>query len=160
MKQKLFAAPLETRTMEKIVKELLLTCGLLLAACVPFPRSGGGQVVPMETVFDLDEHRPYLEPGMNNIKGQAFLVQRGGGVVTCAGNAVALLPATKFFDEYLYLVRRGLTPQTKWKAGATRHGYCDAQGNFSFTNLPDGKWYIFTEVRWQVPLGGSVRSRK
>lgn len=42
-------------------------------------------------------NRAEYGPNSNIITGQAFLTQRGGVVVTCAGNTVLMRPATEYF---------------------------------------------------------------
>lgn len=31
-----------------------------------------------------------------------------------------------------------------------KQSQCDAQGNFAFSSLPDGRWFVATEVKWTV----------
>ena len=109
----------------------------------------------MKTKFDYAQHKPHTQPGNNGIKGQGFMRQQGGGVVTCAGSAVYLLPKTSFFGEAIDLFRSGKTPQLTTAIdpaykSVLKESQCDAQGNFSFAQLPDGAWFILTEVRWMV----------
>ena len=122
---------------------------LFLAGCVL------RQPVPMQTKFDYSEHKPYAEVGENNIKGQGFLRQQGGGVVTCAGSEVMMFPATSFFREAVQHLPDGKMPQLKETLDPSfqaiiKKGQCDAQGNFSFAKLPNGAWFVFTEVNWIV----------
>ena len=42
------------------------------------------------------------KPGSNKVTGQAFLRQRGGQVVTCAGVQVIMYPNTKYFN-YIFV---------------------------------------------------------
>lgn len=86
--------------------------------------------------------------GANTVTGQAFLTQKGGGVVTCAGERVLIFPNTPYYladptkynvahsDEAMQLVKEAI---------------CDAGGNFEFDNIQDGQWIIKTFVLWQVP---------
>jgi hypothetical protein len=138
---------------------------LLLAAGAVFTGCATHQSMEMKTKFDYEQHKPYTQPGNNSIKGQGFMRQQGGGVVTCAGSAVYLMPKTSFFGEAIDLYRSGRTPQPTepvldpaYKA-VLKQSQCDAQGNFSFAQLPDGEWFILTEVRWMVgyaPQGGKL----
>lgn len=128
---------------------------LLLAAGVVFIGCAIREPVEMKTKFDYAQHKPYTLPGNNGIKGQGFMRQQGGGVVTCAGSAVYLLPKTSFFGEAIDLFRSGNTPQLTTAVdpaykSMVKESQCDAQGNFSFAQLPDGAWFILTEVRWMV----------
>ena len=117
------------------------------------------QPVEMQTKFDYAAHKPYTQLGSNTIKGQGFMRQQGGGVVTCAGSAVYLMPATSFFGEAIDYVRRGNDPQVAAKIDPAyksmlKQSQCDAQGNFSFTKLPTGAWFVMTEVKWTVGYSG------
>jgi hypothetical protein len=93
--------------------------------------------------------------GKNTVTGQAFLTQKGGAVVTCAGQTVTLTPNNPYFnaDEALYIKE----PSAKAES-LTFTSQCDAQGNFEFENIPNGEWIITTGVTWSVPsymyLGG------
>jgi hypothetical protein len=107
----------------------------------------------MNIKFDADTHNPYMQKGKNTIKGQGFLRQQGGGVVTCAGEDVNLLPATPYFRELLIIYKSGKKPMgdidPSFKT-IRRQTKADAQGNFTFTDLPDGNWFVSTKVRWIV----------
>lgn len=106
-----------------------------------------------EVAFQSTEHRSFIKKGANTIKGQAFLRQQGGGVVTCAGNEVIVIPQTVFFHQAIeranstLAIERGMPPDAQ---GLIRRTRCDAQGNFSVADLPDGSWYIVTDVGWVV----------
>src|SRR5258708_4732194 len=85
---------------ENIVRVGAVMLGLPLAyaGCStprePVPPSGP-PFVTMRTKFDYSEHESYAKAGDNGIRGQAFIRQEGG-VTTCAGNRVLLLPATSY----------------------------------------------------------------
>lgn len=106
-----------------------------------------------EVAFQSAEHRSFIRKGANTIKGQAFLRQQGGGVVTCAGNEVIVIPQTVFFHQAIeranstLAIERRMSPDAQ---GFIRRTRCDAQGHFSIANLPDGSWYVVTDVRWFV----------
>lgn len=108
--------------------------------------------VAMQSKFEMQEHEAYRQPGSANIYGQGFLRQKGGGTVTCAGNEVFLLPSTPFFREVVEIFKSGRKPELPPSVDASiaRRGQCDAQGNFSFANLPSGAWLVATQVKWAV----------
>ena len=113
------------------------------------------QPVQMQTQFDYSEHKPYTQFGNNTVTGQGFLRQQGGVIVTCAGSDVYLLPATSFFREYINHIRAGKNPQQGNQIGPSykvmiKQSQCDAQGNFAFSNIPNGSWFVMTEVKWVV----------
>jgi hypothetical protein len=116
------------------------------AAKKPAPR-----FVKMHAKLDYSEHKPYAQPGENGISGQAFLKQQGEAVVTCAGNRVLLLPATSYFREMIGHMVAGSEPEPPEKTypslkNMIRRTQCDARGNFSFSEVPDGAWFVLTQV--------------
>ena len=144
---------------DEVVKVVIVVLGLAYAGCAV------RQPVQMQTKFDYSEHKPYTEPGENSIKGQGFLRQQGGSVVTCAGSEVAMLPATSFFREAINHLRAGNKPRMEIETldptfkPMIKRAQCDAQGNFSFTKLPDGAWFVLTQVNWivaRVTQGGTL----
>jgi hypothetical protein len=101
------------------------------------------------------EYRPYFEEGSGSITGQAFLAQRGGGVVKAAGRTVSLDPATSIGNEWWgkagkFWVHRSLTSPSPGFAKARRTTVADADGRFKFSGLPVGKYYVRTEVTWEI----------
>ncbi|MDI1229848.1 MAG: hypothetical protein PSU93_01715 [Methylobacter sp.] len=91
--------------------------------------------------------------GSNTVTGQAFLTQKGGGVVTCAGNPVEMHPNTEYFNQLVDDVANGYTTMEKLsqdEKNLLKTGQCDAQGNFEFHKVPSGKWVITTNVSWDV----------
>ena len=114
-------------------------------------RDSAPPFVKTQTKFDYSEHEPYAKPGENGINGQAFLKQQGDSVVTCAGSRVLLLPATSYFREMFWHIIAGSEPAPLEKPypslkNMIRRTQCDAQGNFSFAEIPDGTWFILTQV--------------
>jgi hypothetical protein len=105
-----------------------------------------------------------MEPGGNIVKGNGFMRQQGGGVVTCAGSTVTLVPATAYADERaaaLYGIvneRRASTSNVMLRFEPDYPAYktlvkqtmCDAQGNFTFERVADGTFYVTTFVNWKV----------
>jgi hypothetical protein len=134
-----------------IVRVIAVVIGLPLAYTGCAARQSAPRFVKMQTKFDYSEHEPYTHPGKNSIKGQAFLNQEGDGVVTCAGSRVMLVPETSYFREMIrHFVARSEPdpPEIAYPSlkDMFRKTQCDAQGNFSFPNIPDGAWFILTEV--------------
>jgi hypothetical protein len=149
----------------KIKSASMLMLALMLAfftACVTPPPAPTWNPVTAEIEA---EYAPYLKTGSGSLSGQAFLNQRNGGVVKAAGQNVVLDPATTLGNEWWgkagkLWVHRMLTPPSPAFAKARRTAVADADGKFRFTNLPAGKYYVHTEVTWEVayigPQGGIV----
>lgn len=94
--------------------------------------------------------------GSNTVTGQAFLRQKGGGVVTCAGSPVLMYPDSQYFAD---IVDYDAISMLDKKAQPLFMGStCDAQGNFEFHNVPAGKWIIKTIVSWDVPSVNNIGS--
>jgi hypothetical protein len=140
---------------------------LALAGC-----RGPATLEPM-TDFDANAASIINKKGSGTVSGQAFLKQAGGGVVTCAGNEVALIPATDYATQRLRMIfgssDYGYKDQftqdvTKAKNGSyyemRRYAVCDAQGNFVFKEVASGTYYLMTSVLWSVTqyrnAGGSL----
>lgn len=126
-----------------------------LAAC--------GGTIEVSEPFNANEVAYIKKSGRANISGQAFFRQRGGGVVTCAGNDVGLIPAGRYTKEF---ITRGfgnvnggtipaiLAPQVKHPAEFSRFQrktVCDAEGDFEFRGVANGDYYVTTIVLWEVP---------
>lgn len=129
----------------------------LLVGCIP-PTVLTVNVAPA----DASAAAAMLEAGTGTIRGSGLLRQRGGGVVTCAGNDVFLIPGTpsasselrRLFGGDQGYVRNGADALGGGKLVAApdphRQAMCDAQGFFTFANLKPGKWYVMTAITWVV----------
>lgn len=159
-----------------------IAAAILTTGCAtPLPNSSAGtlnNIVPMYRMtarFDADAARAQLESGKNTIKGSAFIRQKGGGIVTCAGQIVELIPATEYAAERMRAIYQNSTsgfdnddvqyrfiPDHPDFASLKRTTRCDVQGNFVFERISDGEFYLTTEVDWQVlgkKQGGKIMRR-
>lgn len=124
--------------------------------------------------FDEAAAAIVLKTGSNTIKGNAFLRQRGGGVVTCAGSDVMLWAATGYAEQRALALygntAGGFNPGIQYRfepdepklSVLTRKSICDSQGNFTFEGLADGAYYVATRVAWHTGAsteGGFVARR-
>lgn len=83
---------------------ILLTLALaMLAGCTLPPPPPPPPPIEL-TAFNPDEVAFIRERGNITINGSAFLRQRGGGVVTCAGSIVSLIPAGKHARERMEIL--------------------------------------------------------
>ena len=102
--------------------------------------------------------------------------QRGGGIVTCAGEAVTLLAATHYvvatlpaltaqrrasaaFNENQDVVLTALLAahaqrvpeiESNFRASIIGKATCDAQGRFAFNGIAPGAYVVFTGVTWMA----------
>ena len=126
---------------------------LSVAACAPKP-------ITTLSKFNAAEVAYIHEQGPNTIRGQAFLRQRGGGVVTCAGSEVHLAPAGHYATERIRNIYGTTSRPAQAVARADdgdseyyryiRIATCDAQGSFTFRDVADGRYFLITVVQWQV----------
>lgn len=152
----------------KVILAALAT--LTLAACA-------GRVVETTVPFDPNEVSYINQRGSADIEGQAFFRQRGGGVVTCAGEEVRLAPAGEYTTQRMTQiygsaqggrvnVLQGVS-QDNLDPGylsMMRTSVCDAEGDFIFSNVANGDYYVLTRVLWTVgdsfiPEGGGLAQR-
>lgn len=125
----------------------------LLTGCQVAPSPGAAPVIHSE--FTDQDRTRFSGTGSGGVRGQAFLRQRGGGVVTCAGEDVVLLPSVPYFREVIEeaLARKQLSfavgIANAYKS-VVRRSTCDAQGNFAISDVPAGRWFVLTQVSWMV----------
>ncbi len=103
-----------------------------------------------------NEYSRYMLDGDSSLSGQAFLVQRGGATVKAAGRTVTLDPSTTTGKEYWEKagrswVFRTLVPPSPEFNKARRITTADAEGRFSFKNIPAGSYFVRSSVTWHVP---------
>jgi len=102
----------------------------------------------------------------NVIEGNALLRTRGGDVRTCAGYQVLLIPETearrnavmKLFENGDHGYRQAAVSNSDAALGVLNSAKmksvnqtCDAQGDFVFSDLSSGSYFLVTEVLWDVP---------
>jgi hypothetical protein len=130
------------------MKKLILIFLILLSSCQLMPEK------PVTASFNLNDYDNYIKAGDSTIQGQAFLKQNGGGVVTCAGNDVYLMPDTDYFREAVAIVKTKRKPSSGENKEIVKtlikKSQCDSQGNFEFNKLPADNWIIVSEVKWKV----------
>lgn len=141
----------------KIISLTLLAVGLL-SGCAMTARQ-----VPLSSTFDTHEARALIQPGSNTVSGSALMRQAGGGVVTCAGLNVLLIPKTAYAAERVQAIYgniergyRSIGQQIKFSPDLmeyqelTKKTMCDAQGRFEFGNVADGDFFTVTSITWKA----------
>ena len=148
---------------------LVLLSLFIITGCVPQQQN-----INLTNTFDVEQAKKALVSGNNTIKGNSFLKQNGGGVVTCAGNGVDLIPNTEYAKERIRNLynntERGFRgynaiafiPDNQDYHTFMKKTTCDSQGNFKFDNVADGDYFITTTVIWTVgyaPQGGALMQK-
>ncbi len=137
-----------------------VTVAVLLSSCATAPA-----VYPTpSSSFNASEVTWFEADGGGSITGSAVLRTRGGDVKTCAGYPVGLIPVSTYATEIMTSTfgqsSRGFAPSyalRKLEAvddyfrRMQRKSTCDAQGYFTFSNLPSGDYYVVTGIQWEVP---------
>ena len=151
-----------------------VTLVLSLGGCI----ASGPALLPSYEItspFDAAQAERQMEDGLNSIKGNAFMRQQGGGVVTCAGQTVRLVPATHYAKQRFFALfgtfeggvnreRKNFrfVPDAPNYHTNTKTTKCDSQGNFTFEKIADGEFYVTTIVAWQAgnaPQGGGIMQK-
>jgi hypothetical protein len=115
--------------------------------------------VHIPVVYDAAQAQAMLKPGGNTVTGSALIRQQGGGIVTCAGNEVVLVPATEYAKYRINVIYgsgrfahpSGLTftPDNGDYMLNTRRTTCNAQGFFKFEQVSDGEFFVTTRIIWK-----------
>ena len=141
-----------------------LVCAMMafaLTACAAPPP----QVV-IHSTYNPDEIAYMKVPGNNTIKVNAFLLQGGGGNVTCAGREVDLFGISAYATERLLAICGSISnprvaswgsshlpqPDPRYIEDSIKKT-CDSEGRAVFENIADGEYYITTAVWWESPTG-------
>lgn len=106
------------------------------------------------TPFSEQDFQPWTGSGPATVRGQAFLKTMGGDVKTCAGQKVILIPANAYGLELVQADKAGYSDVSNIDPRFSNYVHqtiCDAQGNFTFTDLPAQPWAVETSVLWHVP---------
>ncbi len=144
--------------METFIRSLLAVFTFcMLSSCASIPQTPKHA---LHSEFNADQARRMLEKGTNTIKGSALMRQRGGGVVTCAGQTVFLIPATAYAVERMHFIygpqdrgfggKPGQLEDNSLYVELTRRTRCDAQGFFAFDQVADGMFYVMTRINWET----------
>ena len=125
---------------------------------------GCAQEIVTTVPFSADEVSFINRRGESTISGQAFMRQNGGGIVTCAGLEVELVPAGQYAVQRIngiYGSPQGgrnslLTPPSIVNVPSeylsmSKTTMCDADGDFEFPNIANGDYYVIVGIAWTVP---------
>jgi hypothetical protein len=146
----------------------LLLITLFITSCVSAPKA---QFYERTIPFDATSLSWVLESGNSSIYGNSFISDNlaiNQGPHTCAGYEVNLVPVNSYYEEVLGLVFDNFdnsfwdrnTQSYDWdvvdeEGNYTKQTTCDSQGNFEFTEIAKGNYYIITAVSYE---GGPFRT--
>jgi len=147
------------------MKKFLILFLLVISGCV-----AQREPIQLKSIFNAEQAKKQLEKGNMTLTGEAFLRQRRGTVVTCAGQGVSLIPETEYASERMMHIYgspyQGYRPAIDATYSSitfipeepsyhtyTKNTVCDAQGHFKFTNLKKGKYIIIATVVWETADG-------
>lgn len=147
-------------------QSLALLSSLLLSSCTMY----------IKAPFDQDQARRMMMPGNNTITGSALFKQRGGGIVTCAGREIRLIPATDYAIERVMKVYKNsahgwlepvpymprFVPDEPFFYTLSKTTMCNVQGFFTFNDIADGDFFVFSNIEWHVEFvkhGGTLMQR-
>ncbi|RDL17054.1 hypothetical protein D884_03195 [Pseudomonas sp. URMO17WK12:I10] len=126
-----------------------LALALALSACA----TPNQQAVP-RVPFPVSEYDALPKTGTGSLAGQVFMRTMGGDVKFGAGSDVHLQPVTAYTQQWYtvnYLEGRPLEPADPRALQGTLVTQADGSGNFSFTNVPPGRYFLSSKVQWQAP---------
>lgn len=133
----------------KVIRNAFALLGLmLLAGCITQPPPQA------RSPFPAFEYAILPQSGTGVVEGQVFMRTVGGDVKFGAGSPVLLGPVTSYTEEwYNVAVIRGLPigPADPALQKYTRQTQADGNGNFQFTDVPPGQYFLVSEVFWQAP---------
>ncbi len=131
-----------------------------IAKISPF-KSSMTQNVALKTSFNPDDAAYILTDGTATISGSSAVIDASGEKITCAGNNVYLVPvndysheryqylfgnATKGFSPDSVIQKVRFTPDNPEFRKYMRVSTCTYTGEFSFENVPEGQYYIGTNI--------------
>lgn len=108
-------------------------------------------VLRPSSTFDLAAAKAALEPGTSTIRGTGC-IRRAGNLILASNQHVYLYPATPYLKEAMDLIAKAKPGKDRLeidpKAIATRmDGMSNPQGQFQFTRMKSGTYYIFTTLQ-------------
>ncbi|GAB0157127.1 hypothetical protein CHRYSEOSP005_23960 [Chryseobacterium sp. Alg-005] len=122
------------------------------------------EFIQPSVAFNKEEAYKMLEEGDNTIQGNISFKKRGYVNHPGYSDIVLLYPATPYFREYIELKKK--YNSKKKQAGLTREAAMarietktiDDKGNFQFTNIKPGKYYIVSWIKWEKVTRNEVQS--
>ena len=127
---------------------MIFWIALCLLGCAPI------QTRVKRIPFPQDEYEQLAKDGTGIVTGQAFLKTVGGDVKYAAGNQVFLIPVTSYSRQWYNVLctQRQLIEGSDWRHDQyIKKQIADAEGRFTFVDIPAGSYYVSSLVLWAAP---------
>ncbi len=143
------STPMTCRRRARLRRLPLVAAAACLAACASTSLPPGPRY-QTPTPQTEAEYAPFLQPGVNVVEGQAIRRLADGRTQPIAGRSVTLDPATATGNDWWRAAGRSFAdrlslPPSDSFVRARRVVVTDAEGRFSFRNLPAGTYYLRTD---------------
>jgi hypothetical protein len=143
----------------------LLAASMCSATCV------AGEPVELDSVFNIDEVSFVKQPGNSTVVGTASIKLADGTIRNCAGFNVELLPIAAYSKERIVrtygndqqgqiLLEQNppkFTPDVPEYHDTLLKGSCDERGEFTFSNVPAGDYFVMAFIIWEDASGATPR---
>jgi len=127
--------------------------------------------VKVDSPFNIDEVKFVKQVGNSTVTGQAFLKLADGTYKDCAGFKVELLPVAAYSNERIkktygnnqqgqILMEQNppqFTPDVPEYHEMLLEGACDQRGEFNFSNVPAGDYFVIALIIWDDTSSASPR---
>lgn len=154
---------------------VIVGLSLAVAGCAQFGQSGQQQAALSKPISqsEIDWSK---RSGRNTVSGLAVMRSANGERHTCSEQSANLIPDSPYARARMEAIFGSTEKGTRAASrgavkferddplyvSSLRTTRCDAQGSFSFAQVPDGIWYVTTSIKWQGASqveGGSVMQR-
>ena len=129
----------------------MVVSALFITGCVAKP------IPKLTNQFNEQDFAPYAKKGTASIIGQAFLKTRGGEVRYGAGDTIFLFPSTPYTREMQHFTHHEITNRVtienvdkRWR-DYIKKITADGSGNFEFSDIPAGEYFLECALFWEVP---------
>lgn len=137
------------------MNKIIILVTLMLTSCASYQGKES---------FNTEEINWFVNgKGKYKVQGESFARRNNGNIVTCAGLEVSLVPVSKYSTERINSLygndKKGRTflnlfnriPEGEKAYYENRAKVrCDSRGQFKFTNIPQGEYYLISFITIQL----------
>ena|SRR5690606_18215797 len=146
---------------------------LCLSVILASHYSHASDPISLESKFDHNEISWVKKKGDASIEGEAYIKLEDGTYKGCSGFNIELLPAADYSNERIYktygnnnsgqiLISQNppkFIPDVKAYHELVLKTQCNANNEFSFSNVHPGDYYVMAFIIWNDTQGGGVMKR-